>query len=229
MLVLALDTSATVAVALHDGDHVLARRVEDDPRRHAELLAPAVAAGLADAGRARREVTHVVAGPGPAPFTGLRVGVVTALVLAEALDVPVQGVCSLDALVATALDAARSSGGGPLAGELVAVTDAKRREVHWARYRVHDGADPLTGWARVDGPRVGPPAEVPALPAVGSGAALHPQLLRHRSDPPGAPDPGWLAALGADRITRGAPLEAASPRYLRRPDAAVPGAPEPVS
>ncbi len=229
MLVLALDTSATVAVALHDGGRVLARRVEADPRRHVELLAPAVAGVLAEAGRSRREVTHVVVGTGPAPFTGLRVGVVTALVLAEALEVPVQGVCSLDALVATAVAAARAAPGGALAGELVAATDAKRREVHWARYRVHDGADPLTGWSRVEGPRVGPPAQVPPLPAVGSGAALHAALLRHRADLPDAPDPGWLAALGADRIARGAPLEPAAPRYLRRPDAAEPAAPKPVS
>ncbi len=228
MLLLALDTSATVAVALHDGERVLARRVEDDPRRHTELLAPAVAAVLAGAGRSRREVTHVVVGTGPAPFTGLRVGVVTALVLAEALRVPAGGLCSLDALLATAV-AAAARGGEPLAGEVVAATDAKRAEVHWASYRVDDPGDPVRGWVRTGGPHVGPPQQVPALPAVGAGAARYPGALRHRADLPAALDPGWLAALAADRLGRGAGLDPPAPLYLRRPDAAEPAPPKPVS
>lgn len=207
VLVLALDTSTTVRVALarpaapgdggHGGDVVLAARTETDPRRHVELLAPAVAAVLEQAGAARSQITHVVVGTGPAPFTGLRVGVVTALVLAEALGVPVGGLCSLDAVAATALDRAGASG----PAELLAATDAKRREVHWARYAVHDVADPFGGWERVDGPHVGPAAQLPDLPVVGD------------------LDPGVLASLAVHRLVAGLPLEAAAPRYLRRPDA----------
>jgi len=234
VLLLALDTSSTVRVALHDGDRVLARVVEDDPRRHTELLAPAVAEVLDRAGRTRGEVTHVVTGTGPAPFTGLRVGVVTALVLAEALRVPVGGVCSLDALAATAIDAARRVG-APLAGEVVAATDAKRREVHWARYVVEGAGEDaaLRGWRRLDGPHVTAPASLPpqvaTLPAVGAGAGLYGARLHHRADLPNALDPGLLAALAVDRLRPGAGLDPAEPLYLRRPDAAEPGPAKPVS
>lgn len=214
VLVLALDTSTTVRVALArppapgdgaDGADagcpvVLAARTEADPRRHVELLAPAVAAVLAQAGVARSQVTHVVVGTGPAPFTGLRVGVVTALVLAEALGIPVGGLCSLDAVVASALDRAVRVG-TPVPAEVLVATDAKRREVHWARYAVLDAADALGGWERVDGPRVGPAEQLPDLPVVDG------------------LDPGVLAALAVHRLVEGRPLETAAPRYLRRPDA----------
>lgn len=225
MLLLALDTSATVRVAVHDGTRVLAARVEEDTRRHVELLAPAVRDVQARAGTSASDLTHVVVGTGPAPYTGLRVGVVTALVLGEALGIPVGGLCSLDALLSTAL-AAASRGGAPLVGEVVVATDARRREVHWARYRVgaaEGPADPLTGWVRLEGPRVGPPGEVPPLPAVGAGAQRYEQVLRWRADLPLAPDPGVLAALAADRLARGIPLDPPEPLYLRRPDAAEPG------
>lgn len=208
VLVLALDTSTTVRVALArppapddaGGPVVLAARTETDPRRHVELLAPVLATVLEQAGVVRSQITHVVVGTGPAPFTGLRVGVVTALVLAEALGVPVGGLCSLDAVAATALDRAVRAG-TLVPAELFAATDAKRREVHWSRYAVLDAADPLGGWERVDGPHVGPAEQLPDLPVVGD------------------LDPGVLASLAVHRLVVGLPLEAAAPRYLRRPDA----------
>ena len=228
---LALDTSTTVRLALarpavpghapqgpvRGAPTVLAARTETDPRRHVELLAPALAAVLADAGVVRTQITHVVVGTGPAPFTGLRVGVVTALVLAEALGVPVAGLCSLDAVAATALGQALRAG-APLTGEVLAATDAKRREVHWARYRVLDGADPLDGWERVDGPHVGPADTMPDLPVVGGGALLRAGETG-RALAAGGLDPGVLASLAVRRLERGEPLEEAYPRYLRRPDA----------
>ena len=77
------------------------------------------------------EVTDVAVGVGPGPFTGLRVGLVTAQVLGHVLDVPVHGVCSLDAL---ALAAVRC--GTVTEQETFCVaTDARRREVYWGRYR----------------------------------------------------------------------------------------------
>ena len=82
MLVLALDTSgAVVTVALHDGASVVARRSTLDARRHAELLAPSIAAVLQEGGATRADVTTVAVGVGPGPFTGLRAGIVTARVL----------------------------------------------------------------------------------------------------------------------------------------------------
>ncbi|WP_408606364.1 tRNA (adenosine(37)-N6)-threonylcarbamoyltransferase complex dimerization subunit type 1 TsaB, partial [Cellulomonas bogoriensis] len=97
--VLVLDTSADITVTLVDGDGaVLADRCVAEPRRHAELLAPLVTEVLTEAGVDRRDLTAVVAGTGPAPFTGLRAGLVTARTLGLALGVPVHGVCSLDAI-----------------------------------------------------------------------------------------------------------------------------------
>jgi tRNA threonylcarbamoyladenosine biosynthesis protein TsaB len=226
-MLLALDTSAAVGVALHDGERVLASRAEDDPRRHTELLAPAVREVLAEAGIARADVTAVAVGVGPAPFTGLRVGLVTARTLGLVLGVPVHGVCSLDAVAATALAAAP----GALSGGFVVATDARRREVHWARYDVLDPTDPVRGWTRVDGPGVAAPVDVPTggLPVVGRGARLHAGALPGPAgEVPEVLDPALLAAVAADRLRRGETLLAPEPLYLRRPDAAEPGAPKPV-
>ena len=89
-----------------------------------------IAEVLADAGVDRRELTSVVVGTGPAPFTGLRVGLVTARTLALALGIPARGVPSLDAI---ALRASRPCRAGT---EVLVATDARRREVYWSRYRV---------------------------------------------------------------------------------------------
>ena len=240
MLLLAIDTSGpAVTAALSDGTAVLAAVHHDDPRRHAELLAPAIQTVLAEAGRSRTDLTDVVVGVGPGPFTGLRVGVVTARVLGAALGVAVHGVCSLDALAAAAP--------AGLAAFLVA-TDARRREVHWARYE-RDAAGLAV---RVDGPHVSLPADVAAqlptgglpagalpvvglpvvgLPVVGRGAALYPAALG--GPVPGAPldvDGAALARLAAAALAA-APGSALAgvllppdPLYLRRPDAVEPGA-----
>jgi tRNA threonylcarbamoyl adenosine modification protein YeaZ len=231
VLILALDTSSSVGAALLDGERLLAAEQHHDPRRHGELLAPAISAVLAAAGVDRRELGAVAVGVGPAPFTGLRVGVATALVLGEALGVPVHGVGSLDALAATALATGRSA----LAGGFVVAADARRKEVHWARIAVDDASDPLSGWRRTGGPAVAAPGDVPTegLPAVGRGAELYREALPGLPDgavaPDGAalptdPDPGVLGALVARRLERGGELLAPQPLYLRRPDAVVPAA-----
>ncbi|GEA86262.1 tRNA (adenosine(37)-N6)-threonylcarbamoyltransferase complex dimerization subunit type 1 TsaB [Cellulomonas cellasea] len=149
MPVLALDTSSSVAVALTDETgRTLAARSAPEQRHHAELLAPMIDAVLTEAGVDRTQVTAVVAGTGPAPYTGLRVGLVTARTLALALGVPVQGVSSLDALAAEAADRL----GLAVGDEVLVASDARRREVYWARYRVTAagdgaaaGADTATG------------------------------------------------------------------------------------
>ena len=210
MATLALDTSSAISVALLDGDEVLARDSVFAPRGHAELLAPMIRGVLARAGVAphgdvgRSGIDRIVVGTGPAPFTGLRVGLVTAKTLALAWGVPVLGVCSLDALGA--------AHGGPV----TVVADARRREVYWARYE---------GGERVDGPAVSVPADVPSSGGsfVGRGAVLYPEVF---GDAPPAsswdPDPAWLARIAEQRLT-GAPVAGAGdlgidPLYLRRPD-----------
>lgn len=214
MLLLALDTSgAVVTAALHDGTAVLAERGEQDARRHAELLAPTLAAVLADAGRDRRELTGIVVGVGPGPFTGLRVGVVTGLVLGAALGIGVHGVCSLDGIAEDT----------EALGDVVVATDARRREVYWARYRRSaPGAAPV----RVDGPHVSAAADVDRAGAsvVGRGAVLYPEALGPAGEPLDV-RAGALAAVAVRALAGGGAgaLVAPEPFYLRRPDAVPPG------
>ena len=101
VLLLAFDTATpAVTVALRGDEGVLAEHTEIDARRHGELLAPGIEKVLADAGCSRTDLTGIAVGVGPGPFTGLRVGLVTARALGDALDIPVYGVCTLDILAA---------------------------------------------------------------------------------------------------------------------------------
>lgn len=220
-MLLALDTSAAVAVALHDGTDVVGSALAHDPRRHAELLVPMVDTVLREAGATRRDVTAVAVGRGPGPFTGLRVGLVTARTLALALGVPVHGVCSLDALAQQAVDDAVVAGGATF----VVATDARRREVYWGRYQSEDGVAVPVGE-----PQVALPADVPldGDPVVGRGAAVHPDVLPAVADGPLDPDAGALASVVVRLLAAGADLSSTAPLYLRRPDATEPGAPKSV-
>ncbi|OZM80583.1 tRNA (adenosine(37)-N6)-threonylcarbamoyltransferase complex dimerization subunit type 1 TsaB [Pseudonocardia sp. MH-G8] len=214
MLVLAIDTATpavTAGLVEVTGDAVLLRsaRVEHDARKHAELLMPAVQAVCADAGTPLAGVDAVVVGTGPGPFTGLRVGMVTAAALGDALGVPVHGVCSLDAIAADA------EGDGPL----LVVTDARRREVYWAAY---DSAR-----RRVDGPHVQAPAEVAARAAelgVAAAAGASAGLVGLPARPPESPSPAGLVTVAAGALRAGAAPGPLEPLYLRRPDATEPGA-----
>jgi tRNA threonylcarbamoyladenosine biosynthesis protein TsaB len=216
VLVLILDTSTpavTAAVArLGDGGvELLAGSRAVDARAHGELLAPAVEEVLRRAGAGPRDLAAIVAGTGPGPFTGLRVGLVTAATMGQALGVPTYGVCSLDALA--------------VPGETVLVaTDARRREVYWA---VHGP----TG-ERLHGPDVGRPAE---LPATGATVAVGDGALRYRDviglpvrEEPRYPQPSAFATLAADRVLGKTPSERLTPLYLRRPDAVAATARKPV-
>ncbi|MFD5115418.1 tRNA (adenosine(37)-N6)-threonylcarbamoyltransferase complex dimerization subunit type 1 TsaB [Streptomyces sp. NPDC058391] len=212
MLLLAVDTATpAVTVALHDGSSVLATESQVDARRHGELLLPAVDRVLAGAGVKLDAVTEVVVGVGPGPYTGLRVGLVTALTFGSALGVPVRGLCTLDGL------AYASEAEGPVDGPFVVATDARRKEVYWARY-----ADART---RLTEPAVDRPADiagqVAGLPAVGAGALLYPDTF------PDARGPQYqsaaaLASLAVERLATGGEFLPPLPLYLRRPDAQVP-------
>jgi tRNA threonylcarbamoyl adenosine modification protein YeaZ len=217
VLLLAFDTATpAVTVALHDGTHVLAETTTVDARRHGELLAPAIDAVLTEVGAGRLDITAVAAGTGPGPYTGLRAGLVTARVLGSALGVPVLGVGTLDVIAA---DAVAAAGGR----EFIVATDARRREVYWARYSG-------TG-ERLGGPAVGPPADIGGAVdglAAGAGPRLYPGLLGEAIEPC-YPAAATLARLAAERLAAGAPALGAEPVYLRRPDARVPGPPKRVS
>lgn len=212
VLLLAFDTATpAVTAALHDGERVLAESTVIDARRHGELLVPAVDRVLITAGRELAEVTGVVVGVGPGPYTGLRVGLVTAASFGDALGIPVHGVCTLDGL-------AWAAGEAGLDGPFVVATDARRKEVYWARY---DGPG-----RRVTEPAVDRPADIAdavgGLPAVGAGAELYPDVFTDRRPDPAHLSAGAMAALAAHRLAAGERFAPVRPLYLRRPDAQVP-------
>lgn len=213
MILLAMDTSTSaITVAVHNGRRVLAERSVLDARAHTEHLAPLLAEVLAAAGLAPADVTDVAVGVGPGPFTGLRVGLVTARTFAHALGVPCHGVVSLDAL---AHEAVRGATGGGM-GELVVATDARRREVYWARYRAE--GDRVT---RLTAPAVAHPAdvadEVAGLPAVGRGALLYPEVFPQGVEPLDV-SADALAEVALQQIADGVEV-GVDALYLRRPDA----------
>ncbi|GAA2119584.1 tRNA (adenosine(37)-N6)-threonylcarbamoyltransferase complex dimerization subunit type 1 TsaB [Nocardioides bigeumensis] len=207
-VLLTLDTATPlVTVALHDGEDVVAEASADVPMRHGEQLAPLIERVLADAGVVRQDLTAIGVGVGPGPFTGLRVGLVTARTLAFVLEIPVYGVCSLDVLAVEAVDT------GQVAGDFVVATDARRKEVYLASY---DDAG-----RRVGGPAVVRPADAATeLPVAGEGPRLYPDAFPHLIAPT-RPSAGWLARVITDER---AELLDPEPLYLRRPDADEPAA-----
>ncbi|HEV2936364.1 MAG TPA: tRNA (adenosine(37)-N6)-threonylcarbamoyltransferase complex dimerization subunit type 1 TsaB [Streptosporangiaceae bacterium] len=213
MLVLGFDTATpAVSVALHDGERVLSQACATDARRHSELLAPMIAKVMADAGASRADLTDIAVGVGPGPYTGLRVGVVTARVLGSVLDIPVHGVCSLD-VIAYAVRAGR---------EFAVATDARRKEVYWARY---DAAG-----RRTDGPHVGRAGSIEGaagLAVAGAGGLLYPEAFGEVIGP-AYPDAATLCGIVTGRPA-GAALLPPEPLYLRRPDAREPGPPKRVT
>jgi tRNA threonylcarbamoyladenosine biosynthesis protein TsaB len=253
VLVLGFDTATpAVSVALQDGERVVSAACAVDARRHSELLAPMIAKVLADAGVARGDLGAVAVGVGPGPYTGLRVGVVTARVLGSVLGLPVYGVCSLD-VIAASVSPGR---------EFLVATDARRREVYWARYDE-------TG-RRVAGPAVGRASSIPEagdLAVAGAGGPLYPEAFGEVVGP-AYPDAAILCVLVARSLAApslavsssavhspavqsaaisspavqsaaisspavsspGWPsLLAPEPLYLRRPDAREPGPPKRVT
>ncbi|WP_330332056.1 tRNA (adenosine(37)-N6)-threonylcarbamoyltransferase complex dimerization subunit type 1 TsaB [Streptomyces sp. NBC_00536] len=211
MLLLAVDTATpAVTVALHDGASVIAEAHQVDARRHGELLLPTVDEVLARAGLGLDAVTGIVVGVGPGPYTGLRVGLVTAATFASVLGVPVHGLCTLDGLAYAAQEAG-------IEGPFAVATDARRKEVYWARYE-----DPRT---RVTEPAVDRPADIAeqlaGLPVVGAGALLYPGSFPDARAPEHQ-SAGALVSLAAERLAAGAEFLPPTPLYLRRPDAQVP-------
>ncbi|MDM3977347.1 tRNA (adenosine(37)-N6)-threonylcarbamoyltransferase complex dimerization subunit type 1 TsaB [Mycobacterium marseillense] len=197
--VLTLDTSTpavTAGVVRREDLCVLTQRVTVDARAHAERLTPNVVAALADAGLTMVDLDAVVVGCGPGPFTGLRAGMATAAAYGHALGIPVYGVCSLDAI------------GVQTTGDALVVTDARRREVYWARYR--DGI--RTGGPGVDAPAAVDPGGARAV----AGSPEHAAMFGLPVCEPVHPTPAGLVAAVRDWSADPAPLVAL---YLRRPDA----------
>ncbi|CAN5324079.1 tRNA (adenosine(37)-N6)-threonylcarbamoyltransferase complex dimerization subunit type 1 TsaB [soil metagenome] len=222
-MVLALDaaTSSVVVglVELGGSVDVVAEIRAEGPARHSETLTPAIRSALGGAGVPPGALGAVVVGVGPGPFTGLRVGLVTAAAVGDALDVPVYGVCSLDGIAL-----------GLPPGEVgtLVVTDARRREVYWAAYD-RDGR-------RIDGPHVQRPQELAlVLPELGGGRVVGPGAVGYAealglSEVEGAlPTAAGLVRAAGPLLLAGTPPAPLLPMYLRRPDAVEPAARRPAA
>ena len=211
MRILTIDTSAIASAALisvveapnsgTDGpapyhSEVLASFATEDTRSHAEVLAPGIESLFTDAVSEGPQLDAIVVGVGPGPFTGLRSGIATARTLSFAWDVPLHGMMSLDALAWDVLgagyqDAVITASVRPPDRDFVIATDARRKEVYWARYS-WDGT-------LLDGPHVGPATDLPALPVYGKGAGLYADALRAQGctvDPDFAQAQPTAASLG---------------------------------
>jgi tRNA threonylcarbamoyl adenosine modification protein YeaZ len=213
VLVLAIDTATPevvtgiVEVTPETGDAptVRAERHEVTARGHAEILTTRILECLDEAGLARADLDAVVVGQGPGPFTGLRVGLATGAAFGDALGLPVHGVCSLDAIAAQATDVA----------SLLVVTDARRREVYWARYA--EGV-------RTHGPDVVAPAELgtslvgESIDAI-AGSPSHTSLFSYPVSTPTAPTAVGLVSVALPDLLSGVAPKPLVPLYLRRPDA----------
>ncbi len=209
-MLLAFDTATPhVTVALHDGESVVATFESSESMRHGEMLAPGIETVLSDAGVPVAALTGVAVGVGPGPFTGLRVGLVTARTLALTRGIPVHGVCTLDILAAEAMDAGLA--------DFVVTTDARRKEVYLASY---------AGGQRVHGPVVIRPEDAATgVSVVGRGGLLYPDHFPHSS----GPEHPSAAVLCDVVLNRRFEILDPEPLYLRRPDAAEPGKPKRVS
>ena len=198
MNVLAIDTSVGVSVAILRSNGELTQSQAVDHGMQGELTAELISQVVADSGLEISEITDVVVGVGPGPFTGLRVGLVTAAVFAHARNIPIHGICSLDAI---AFDYTKPC---------VVVTDARRKELYWARYEDK----------RIGEPQVSKPedllAQFPDSEFVGPGAQLYPDFISGKVSELKA---GSLAKLF---VSGNAQLVDVSPMYLRKPDAVEP-------
>lgn len=211
---------------------ILARFESEDTRSHAEVMAPFAHAALQEAGVRGEELDAILTGTGPGPFTGLRAGIVTARALGFAWSVPVYGMMSLTALAERAYQERIFAQGGGAEGtedaELLVASDARRREVYSARYRVNG-----EGYSLVDGPNVCPASEI--LPggapsyAYGYGAGLYAETLRElgwdlvEAGEGIHPHAEYLLAAAARRGLDALSLDT-SALYLRDSDAKIPAA-----
>lgn len=153
---LVIDTSAGTSVALFRNGKLVAEQNVIDNMKHAETIGSAIAAVLSEAGVAGSSVIEVVVGRGPAPFTGLRVGIAAATMFAEGSGAQLSGVVSLDAIALTALKNQQASESQPL----LVTTDARRSEVYWALY---SGLSANGVPVRIEGPQVLKPAALDEL------------------------------------------------------------------
>ena len=217
-MILGIDTSLGSAVAVVEPDGVIRSQVESaDPRGHAEVIGTLIARALAEASISPSEITHVAAGMGPGPFTGLRVGIAAARTFALGRGVPVVPVPSHDAVALELLLHDALTGGYEDSSDetFAVVTDARRREF---AYSVYGGLDDDGLPIRIAEPALAPRDDLDAV-LIRDGI-----LPRDADRVPGAILALCAArALAADRV-----IGPADALYLRSPDVTLPGAPKRV-
>lgn len=217
-MILAIDTSLGSAVAVVEADGAVRSQLESsDPRGHAEVIGTLIDRALVEASLSPSDITHVAAGMGPGPFTGLRVGIAAARAFAMGRGIPVVPVVSHDALALELLLHDALTGGYEGDDDLAfaVVTDARRRESAYTVYRgLDDDGLPV---------RVGEPAlsRSDALDDVlASAGALRRDVERIPA--------GLLGVLGARALSASRTIGPDEPLYLRSPDVTLPSAPKRV-
>lgn len=207
-LILAIDTSSGTSVALVENGQIRAEHNVPDTMKHAELIGAAIQDVLAQAFVHPAQIMAVVAGRGPAPFTGLRVGIAAATMFAAGVGIKLYGGVSLDAIALAALPNLTVSKNEPL----LVTTDARRKEVYWALY---SGLDEHGVPIRIDGPGVMKPAELE-------------EYLTDRNVHPVSTDAevsaANLALLAEAQLRNGTISEDVTALYLRAADAVEPKA-----
>ncbi|MCI0159139.1 tRNA (adenosine(37)-N6)-threonylcarbamoyltransferase complex dimerization subunit type 1 TsaB [Leifsonia shinshuensis] len=205
-MLLAIDTSAGTSVAVVDRDGgILAEAGEADTMRHAEVVGDLIRAALDASGTSVSALSGVVAGMGPGPFTGLRVGIAAATAFAFGAGRPLVPVVSHDAVAYGRYLAGHT-------GPLLVVTDARRRERYWTAY---SGVDEHGLPVRLDGPGLSKPDDLP-----------HADIVREDAVEVSA---GLLGMIAELRFAAGLPFDRDEPLYLRSPDVTLSAGPKRVS
>jgi len=204
-MLLAIDTSAGTSVAVVDRDRgILAQHDSEDTRRHAEVIGDLIAACLADSGIAVADLSGVVAGMGPGPFTGLRVGIAAARVFAWGAGKPVIPVVSHDAIAFGERE------------PVIVATDARRREVYWSAY---SGLDAAGLPVRVSGPELVKTDELQTVTGFES----------YRLITAATVSAGALGMVAETMYAAGRSFAADEPLYLRSPDVTISAGPKRVT
>lgn len=217
-MILGIDTSLGTSVGIVDADgRVRADVASSDPRGHAEVIGDLLLQAFADAGVGPDAITHVAAGMGPGPFTGLRVGIAAARAFALGRGIPVIAVPSHDA---AALAVVGTDADDIDAAAFAVVTDARRREEAFSVYLRGRSGRPV----RYDGPSLKPAGDDVAIEEVdlrAEGIDAPPQRIDVT-----VISGSSIARVAADRLACGrADLDPhAEPLYLRAPDVTMPGA-----
>lgn len=203
-MILAIDTSAGTSIAVVDGETVLAERSTPDTMRHAEVIGEMIQSCLAEAGVTASQITHVAAGMGPGPFTGLRVGIAAAYAFSFGSGAVLLPMVSHDAIALQSLDDDRCN-------NLVVTTDARRKEEYVSFYNgLNEGGCPV----RSHGPALQKPGE---FFATESGYVSATEVSA-----------AWLGRLAHRMLAGGHAFPEADALYLRSPDVTLSNGPKRV-